>query len=84
MLMRFVTTKQFIDSCIRRNDEDSDHQRPPLADEAQRNSGISSLVVYISTSIFYFIRNLLFPNYYRFPIIYFLRMFVSQKNKFRE
>ena len=51
--MRFITTKLFIDSCIRRNDEVSGHQRPPMADEAQPclptrqgNSGISFLVVY--------------------------------------
>ena len=41
MLVRFLTTKQCIDSYIRRNDEDADYQRPPLADEAKRNSGIS-------------------------------------------
>ena len=35
MRVRFLTTKQCADSCIRRNDEASDHQRPPLADEAQ-------------------------------------------------
>ena len=50
MLVRFLTTKQCIDSCIRRNDVVSEHQRPPL-DEAQRNSGISLLVVNIRTSI---------------------------------
>ena len=51
MLVRFFTTKLCIDSCIRRNDEVSGHQRPPLADEAKRNSGISLLVVKLSTSI---------------------------------
>ena len=54
MLVRLLTTKLCKDSCIRRNDEVSDHQRPPLADEAQRNSGISLIVVNIRTSrIFY-------------------------------
>ena len=50
MLLRLLTTKLCKDSCIRRNDEDADYQRPPLADEAQRNSGISLLVVNIRTS----------------------------------
>ena len=36
---------------VRINDEDSNHQRPPLADEAQGNSGISLLVVNIRPSI---------------------------------
>ena len=36
------------------------------------------------TNLFYFIWNLFYPNYDRFPKIYFFRMFVSQKNKFRE
>ncbi len=49
MLILFLTTKLCIDSCIRRNDEASGHQRPPLADEAQRNSGISLLVINIRT-----------------------------------
>ena len=54
MLVRLLTTKLCKDSCIRRNDEVSDHRRPPLADEAQRNSGISLIVVNIRTSrIFY-------------------------------
>ena len=57
MLIRLLTTKLCKDSCIRRNDEVSDHQRPPLADEAQPclptrqgNSGISLIVVNIRTS----------------------------------
>ena len=50
MLVRLLTTKLCKDSCIRRNDEVSDHQRPPLADEAQRNSGISLIVVNMRTS----------------------------------
>ena len=62
MLVRLLTTKLCKDSCIRRNDEVSDHQRPPLADEAQPclptrqgNSGISLIVVNMRTSriIFY-------------------------------
>jgi len=40
MQVRLLTAKLCKDFCIRRNDEVSDHQRPPLADEAQRNSGI--------------------------------------------
>ena len=52
MPVRLLTTKLCKDSCIRRNDGVSDHQRPPLADEAQRNSGISLIVVNMRTSIF--------------------------------
>ncbi len=61
MRVRLLTTKQCADSCIRRNDVASDHQRPPLADEAQPclptrqgNSGISLLVVKIRPSIIIF------------------------------
>ena len=50
MLVRLLTTKLCKDSCIRRNDGVSDHQRPPLADETQRNSGISLIVVNMRTS----------------------------------
>ena len=50
MLVRLLTTKLCKDYCIRRNDEVSDRQRPPLADEAQRNSGISLIVVNMRTS----------------------------------
>ena len=50
--MRFLTIEECIDSSMRRNDEVSDHQRPPLADEAQRNSGISLIVVNMRTSRF--------------------------------
>ena len=70
MLVRFLTTKQCIDSCIRRNDVVSDHQRPPL-DEAQpclpnrqRNSGISLLVVNIRTSIKYFEISLFYLTFF--------------------
>ena len=49
--MPFVTTKQFIDSCIRRNDEAPEKYRSPLADVAQCNSGISSSAVNKSTNI---------------------------------
>ena len=60
MLVRFLTTKQCIDSCIRRNDVVSDHQRPPLNEaqpclpNRQRNLEISLLVVNMHTSIKYF------------------------------
>ena len=57
--MRFLTIEECIDSSMRRNDEVSDHQRPPLADEAQPclptrqgNSGISLIVVNMRTSRF--------------------------------
>ena len=66
MLVRLLTTKLCKDSCIRRNDEVSDHQRPPLADEAQPclpnrqgNSGISLLLVNIRTS-----RKIIYPIYF--------------------
>ena len=73
MLVCFLTTKQFIDSCIRRNDVGSDDQRPPLADEAQRNSRISLLVVNIRTSTLIFVF---------FKLSVFILIFVS--NKFKE
>jgi hypothetical protein len=50
MLVRFLTTKLCVDSCECKNDEASGHQRPPLADEAQRNSRISLLVANIRIS----------------------------------
>ena len=58
MLVRLLTTKLCKDSCIRRNDGVSDHQRPPLADEAQRNSGISLIVVNMRTSMYFYEQDL--------------------------
>ena len=82
MLVRLLTTKLCKDSCIRRNDEVSDHQRPPLADEAQRNSGISLIVVNMHTSRYIFVFRQLVLNKIVQLVIIFEKAFTTKSDLF--